>query len=141
MSGDVSINLLEIRRIGDEICPTPTFPHGSTRYLLRQTPLLFLLGKYYFLVLHLGPTTFANFRACCSGPDDNSLNELQPHGILPRLRILRLSANRLKCLDSSHFPNLRVLYIDNNSLTEFKKANKLRSLENLSLRNQGGNAL
>jgi hypothetical protein len=86
-------------------------------------------------------TAFADFRACCSGADDNSLDELRPHGILPRLRILRLSANRLKCLDASYFPNLRVLFIDNNCLTEFKKANKLGRLENLSLRNQGGNAL
>jgi hypothetical protein len=96
---------------------------------------------FSFFTWALSSTAFANFRACCSGADDNSLDELKPHGILPRLRILRLSANRLKCLDASHFPNLRVLYIDNNALTEFKKANKLCSLENLSLRNQGGNAL
>jgi Leucine-rich repeat (LRR) protein len=100
------------------------------------------LENTIFLVLDLAlSTTLTNFRACCSGADDNSLNEFKPHGILPRLRILRLSANRLKCLDASHFPNLRVLYIDNNSLTEFKKANRLCSLENLSLRNQAGNAL
>ncbi|KAH9969456.1 hypothetical protein BC827DRAFT_1333024 [Russula dissimulans] len=73
--------------------------------------------------------------------DNNSLVELKTHGILPRLRILRLSANRLKCVDASHFPNLRMLYIDNNALTEVKRANKLARLENLSLRNQGGNGL
>ncbi|KAI0004643.1 hypothetical protein BJV74DRAFT_971764 [Russula compacta] len=73
--------------------------------------------------------------------DNNTLDELKAHGILPRLRILRLSVNRLKCLDATHFPNLRMLYIDNNTLTELKKANMLGRLENLSLRNQGGNGL
>jgi protein NUD1 len=75
------------------------------------------------------------------GADNNCLDELTSHGILPRLRILRLSANRLKCFDASHFPNLRMLYIDNNSLRDIKKANQLVRLENLSLRNQGGNSL
>ncbi len=73
--------------------------------------------------------------------DNNSLDELELHGILPRLRILRLSANRLKRLDASHFPTLRVLYIDNNSLTEITNADRLVRLENLSLRNQGGKGL
>jgi len=73
--------------------------------------------------------------------DNNSLDEPELHGILPRLRILRLSANRMKRLDASHFPSLRVLYIDNNSLTEITKAERLVRLENLSLRNQGGNGL
>ncbi|KAH9012964.1 hypothetical protein EDB83DRAFT_2444339 [Lactarius deliciosus] len=73
--------------------------------------------------------------------DNNSLDEPELHGILPRLRILRLSANRLKRLDSSYFPSLRVLYIDNNSLTEITKADRLVRLESLSLRNQGGNSL
>ncbi|KAI9456147.1 hypothetical protein F5148DRAFT_984525 [Russula earlei] len=73
--------------------------------------------------------------------DNNAIDELKPHGILPRLRILRLSANRLKCLDAGHFPNLRMLYVDNNALTELKRANRLVRLENLSLRNQGGNEL
>jgi len=34
-----------------------------------------------------------------------------------------------------------MLYVDNNSLTELKKANRLSKLENLSLRNQGGSGL
>ncbi len=76
-----------------------------------------------------------------SDPDNNSLDEPELHGILPRLRILRLSANRLKRLDGSHFPSLRVLYIDNNSLADIMKADRLVRLENLSLRNQGGNGL
>ena len=76
-----------------------------------------------------------------SDSDNNSLDEPELHGILPRLRILRLSANRLKRLDAGHFPSLRVLYIDNNSLTEITKADRLVRLENLSLRNQGGNGL
>ena len=89
-------------------------------------------------------TAFANFQcrpSLMSDVDNNSLDEPELHGILPRLRILRLSANRLKRLDASYFPSLRVLYIDNNSLTEITKAERLVRLENLSLRNQGGNGL
>lgn len=73
--------------------------------------------------------------------DNNSLDEPELDGILPRLRILRLSVNRLKRLDASKFPSLRVLYIDNNSLAEISKADRLVKLESLSLRNQGGNSL
>jgi Leucine-rich repeat (LRR) protein len=73
--------------------------------------------------------------------DNNSLDEPELDGILPRLRILRLSVNRLKRLDASNFPSLRVLYVDNNSLAEITKADRLIKLENLSLRNQRGNSL
>lgn len=59
---------------------------------------------------------------------------------MPRLRILRVSGNRLQQLNSSPFPNLRTLYADNNSLGVITKANRLTKLENLSLRNQGGRA-
>lgn len=59
---------------------------------------------------------------------------------MPRLRILRVSNNRLQTLNASPFPNLRTLYADNNSLETILKANRLVKLENLSLRNQGGRA-
>lgn len=57
---------------------------------------------------------------------------------MPRLRILRVSANRLQELDAGPFPNLRTLYADNNALGPLLKAHRLAKLENLSLRNQGG---
>ncbi|KDQ62247.1 hypothetical protein JAAARDRAFT_170487 [Jaapia argillacea MUCL 33604] len=73
--------------------------------------------------------------------DNNALAEIQSHGILSRLRILRLSGNRLHQLNLAPFPNLRTLYADNNSLGVLVKASRLTKLENLSLRNQRGGAL
>lgn len=55
---------------------------------------------------------------------------------MPRLRILRASGNRLKHLNVAPFPNLRTLYLDNNSLDTLVKAERLSKLENLSMRNQ-----
>lgn len=57
---------------------------------------------------------------------------------MPRLRILRVSGNRLQQLNATSFPNLRTLYADNNNLCTIQKTNRLTKLENLSLRNQGG---
>lgn len=70
--------------------------------------------------------------------------------ILHRLRILRLSGNRLKQLDVARFPNLHMLYVDNNCLAESKSSqrspkktrpklmnmHRLTKLENFSARNQ-----
>ncbi|KZT67074.1 hypothetical protein DAEQUDRAFT_409629 [Daedalea quercina L-15889] len=70
--------------------------------------------------------------------DNNALDELDPDGAVPRLRILRVSGNRLRQLDASVFPGLRTLYADNNYLGTVHKAHRLTKLENLSLRNQGG---
>ncbi|EIW81244.1 L domain-like protein [Coniophora puteana RWD-64-598 SS2] len=69
--------------------------------------------------------------------DNNALNHLDPGGPMPRLRILRVSGNRLQQLNASLFPNLRTLYADNNSLGTLTKAERLTKLENLSMRNQG----
>lgn len=57
---------------------------------------------------------------------------------MSRLRILRVSGNRLQTLNAAPFPNLRTLYADNNSLGTIVKAYRLAKLENLSLRNQNG---
>ncbi|THH11660.1 hypothetical protein EW145_g491 [Phellinidium pouzarii] len=96
--------------------------------------------------------------------DNNSLSALdQPHDdkdkvhlssaiVLHKLRILRLSGNRLKHLDVARFPNLRTLYVDNNCLTEGKgsqhnqkktrqrllNVHRLGKLENFSARYQSG---
>ncbi|EGN98117.1 hypothetical protein SERLA73DRAFT_55375, partial [Serpula lacrymans var. lacrymans S7.3] len=68
--------------------------------------------------------------------DNNSLGELDPGGSMPRMRILRVSANRLQRLNVAPFPNLRTLYADNNSLGTLVRAERLAKLENLSMRNQ-----
>ena len=70
--------------------------------------------------------------------DNNQLTELVAEAAMPRLRILRVSANRLQELNAGPFPNLRTLYADGNSLGTIPKAHRLTKLENLSLRNQGG---
>ncbi|KAF9068641.1 hypothetical protein BDP27DRAFT_1327047 [Rhodocollybia butyracea] len=70
--------------------------------------------------------------------DSNSLETLVFDGSLPRLKILRASGNRLGVVDTSFVPNLRTLYLDNNSLASLTKVDRLAKLENLSLRNQSG---
>ncbi|KAG1763031.1 hypothetical protein EDD22DRAFT_888907 [Suillus occidentalis] len=70
--------------------------------------------------------------------DNNTVDNIEPGGIMPRLRILRASGNRLKRLNVGVFPNLRTLYLDNNSLESLVKAERLSKLENLSMRNQAG---
>ena len=72
--------------------------------------------------------------------DGNLLSEFEPEVSMPRLRILRLSSNRLSSLTAVPFPNLRTLYADNNSLGTIVKAYRLGKLENLSVRNQSGRA-
>ncbi|KAF8584685.1 hypothetical protein K439DRAFT_1633331 [Ramaria rubella] len=73
--------------------------------------------------------------------DHNHLVSLEADEPMPRLRTLRASNNRLIRLDASRFPNLRTLYADNNRLRALHGAQKLRKLENLSVRNQGGAGL
>ncbi|KAJ3568381.1 hypothetical protein NP233_g5760 [Leucocoprinus birnbaumii] len=73
--------------------------------------------------------------------DNNCLRTMEVDGSMPRLRILRLSGNRLRQVDVGAFANLRTLYADNNSLTHLVKLNRLKKLENLSLRNQSGRGL
>ncbi|KAG2010102.1 protein phosphatase regulatory subunit, variant 3 [Coprinopsis cinerea AmutBmut pab1-1] len=70
--------------------------------------------------------------------DNNSLRKVDFGSGMPRLRILRLSSNKLTELTVSALPNLRTLYADNNSLTNLTKVDRLTKLENLSLRNQSG---
>lgn len=72
--------------------------------------------------------------------DNNLLGEFEPEAAMPRLRILRLSNNRLNNVNAVPFSNLRTLYIDNNTLGAIAKAYRLAKLENLSVRNQSGRA-
>lgn len=91
----------------------------------------------------------------CIIPDNNRLTMLDaPDGsALAKLRVLRLSGNRIKHLDTARFPNVRTLYIDNNFLAvnsergqtfsprRILNMHRLGKLENFSARNQvGGSA-
>lgn len=60
---------------------------------------------------------------------------------MAKLRILRVSGNKLARLNVAPFSNLRTLYADNNALVALDKASRLCKLENLSLRNQTGKGL
>ena len=73
--------------------------------------------------------------------DQNNLSELAVGGALVRLRVLRVSGNRLQRLSARAFPHVRTLYADNNALPELADARRLARLENLSLRNQSGKGL
>ncbi|KAM6494119.1 hypothetical protein JOM56_010480 [Amanita muscaria] len=73
--------------------------------------------------------------------DNNQVDELGTNGSMPKLRILRISGNKLQQLNAASFPNLRTLYADNNSLVNLVKLDRLSKLENLSLRNQRGRGL
>ena len=77
----------------------------------------------------------------CDLPDGNQLRNLETDGTIPKLRILRISGNKLQELNAASFPNLRTLYADNNSLCNLVKLDRLSKLENLSLRNQKGRGL
>ncbi|KAI0930736.1 hypothetical protein AcV7_004839 [Taiwanofungus camphoratus] len=96
-------------------------------------------------MLNLSQNRLVNVEGLASLPalialnlDNNVLERLEAEGTMPRLRILRVSGNRLQQLNASTFPNLRTLYADNNSLGTITKAYRLTKLENLSLRNQSG---
>jgi protein NUD1 len=60
---------------------------------------------------------------------------------MTKLRILRVSSNKLQRLNVAPFAALRTLYADNNKLVSLDKASRLTKLENLSLRNQSGKGL
>ncbi|KAJ8097511.1 hypothetical protein POJ06DRAFT_261574 [Lipomyces tetrasporus] len=70
--------------------------------------------------------------------DDNSLSSVCPDGYLVRLRTLKICRNELKDFDAVAFPNLRILYLDDNRLQSISGLKKLRLLENLSIRDQHG---
>ncbi len=57
---------------------------------------------------------------------------------MEKLRVLRLSDNVISRIDLSHFAGLRTLYMDNNRLGTVDGAERLKRLENLSLRSQAG---
>lgn len=88
----------------------------------------------------------------CTVPDNNHLTTLDtPDGsVLSKLRVVRLSGNRINHLDTARFPNVRTLYIDNNFLSSNSERDqtfscrrllnmhRLGKLENFSARNQAG---
>lgn len=60
---------------------------------------------------------------------------------LRRLRILRLSENKLVTFDANSFPKLRTLYLDDNRLQSLENCQTLTRLENFSARDQEGEGI
>lgn len=73
--------------------------------------------------------------------DYNALTTLDPAGVMPRLRVLRVCSNQLDSLDISFAPKLRTLFVDSARLGAIEGTHRLRKLENLSVRDQNGAAL
>ncbi|KAG8754656.1 hypothetical protein FRC14_004860 [Serendipita sp. 396] len=74
--------------------------------------------------------------------DENAITRLDIGGIMSGLRCFRLSDNRLEgTLDVRQLVNVKILYADRNRLRGLIHTEKLKRLETLSLRYQGGNGL
>ncbi|KAI9283183.1 hypothetical protein BY458DRAFT_428044 [Sporodiniella umbellata] len=69
--------------------------------------------------------------------DHNDIKMVQLARPLGRLCKLRLSFNRLKSFDISIFPEIRVLYLDDNQIERIMGAACIKRLESFSLRDQG----
>ncbi|KAK4046693.1 Protein nud1 [Microbotryomycetes sp. JL201] len=73
--------------------------------------------------------------------DHNEVTTIEPKLVMPRMRVLRLCSNPVRMLDVSFVPKLRTLYIDSARLGTVYGTDTLRKLENLSIRDQSGEAL
>ncbi|KAM0790169.1 hypothetical protein ACM66B_005488 [Microbotryomycetes sp. NB124-2] len=73
--------------------------------------------------------------------DHNRVTMIEPKLVMTRLRVLRLCDNPIKALDVSFVPKLRTLYVDSARLGTVYGTETLRKLENLSIRDQDGEAL
>ncbi|KAK4510184.1 uncharacterized protein ATC70_006356 [Mucor velutinosus] len=70
--------------------------------------------------------------------DHNELKYIQLNQPMERLCKLQLSFNRLKSFDISPFPDIRVLYLDDNQIQRIIGVACVSRLDSFSLRDQGG---
>lgn len=70
--------------------------------------------------------------------DHNDIKWIQLEMPASKLKVLRLSYNRLKTFDGSFFPDLRTLYLDDNQILRIVGLSCTSRLESFSLRDQGG---
>ncbi|KAK9450331.1 uncharacterized protein V1518DRAFT_413570 [Limtongia smithiae] len=68
--------------------------------------------------------------------DNNKLRLIESDGYLSSMRTLKACKNMMTEFDAGSFPNLRVLYLDDNCLRLVTGLRKLRLLENFSIRDQ-----
>ncbi|KAI7901637.1 uncharacterized protein BX663DRAFT_437035 [Cokeromyces recurvatus] len=69
--------------------------------------------------------------------DHNDIKYVHLNQPLERLCKLRLSFNRLKSFDMSPFPDIRILYLDDNQIERIIGATFISRLDSFSLRDQG----
>ncbi|KAF9921458.1 hypothetical protein FBU30_008483 [Linnemannia zychae] len=72
---------------------------------------------------------------------NNCIEDISLMNPLRRLRILRLSENRLLTFNADSFPGLRTLYLDENRLQSLENCQNLTRLENFSIRDQEGEGI
>ncbi|KAH8928697.1 L domain-like protein [Atractiella rhizophila] len=70
--------------------------------------------------------------------DNNLLASFNVSQKMPKLRILRISNNRLNTLQVKYFPHLRTLFADENFIATIEGTSRLRKLENFSIKDQKG---
>jgi len=83
--------------------------------------------------------TFSFLR--CSSLAHNCIEDISLVQPLRRLRILRLSENKLLTFNANSFPGLRTLYLDDNRLQTLENCLMLTRLENFSARDQEGEGI
>ncbi|KAG1520980.1 hypothetical protein G6F52_007157 [Rhizopus delemar] len=69
--------------------------------------------------------------------DHNDIKVIQLTRPMERLCKLKFSFNRLKSIDMSMFPDIRILYLDDNQIERIVGAGCTKRLESFSLRDQG----
>src|SRR5437868_4250834 len=70
--------------------------------------------------------------------DQNKLCDLNiPNGVrLDSLRSIKLTQNNFETFDVSQYPNLRILYMDNNGLKDICGLSRAKHLDSISTREQ-----
>lgn len=66
----------------------------------------------------------------------NSLLEIEISNPMPRMKVLKASENDLEYLNLDNFKNLRILYLDDNQISEVALSKPLKYLESFSIRRQ-----
>ncbi|KAI8372835.1 uncharacterized protein BYT42DRAFT_578193 [Radiomyces spectabilis] len=70
--------------------------------------------------------------------EHNDIKWIRLREPMARLKVLRMSYNRLKAFDGSVFPGLRTLYLDDNQILRIMGLSCISRLDSFSLRDQGG---
>ncbi|KAI7847173.1 hypothetical protein BDC45DRAFT_25969 [Circinella umbellata] len=70
--------------------------------------------------------------------DHNDIKWVQVNEPMEKLKVIRLSYNRLKAFDATFFPDLRTLYLDDNQIQRIIGLSCIPHISSFSLRDQGG---